>query len=65
MSTAISANRLELLQVADAVARGVREGARIDLVDDGAAPPFGTGGCDLLKLCHATRLVQTLTLAPE
>ena len=31
-------------QVADAVAVGVLERARIDLVDDGAGPPGGVGG---------------------
>ena len=51
-------------QVADAVARRVREGAGVDLVDDGAAPPLGTGGCDLFELCHAIRLLQTLTVPP-
>src|SRR5690606_31138797 len=49
-------------EVADPVAGGVREGAGVDLVDDGAAPPFGTGGCDLFELCHATRLLQALAV---
>ena len=37
---AVSANRLELLQIADAVVVGVGEAARIDLVQDRAPPPF-------------------------
>src|SRR5690606_4178697 len=39
------------------------ERAGVDLVDDGAARPLGTGGCGLLELCHATSLLQALTVA--
>ena len=54
-------------QVADAVARAVGERARVDLVDDGGAPPLGsrTGG-EVVRVLgevgrsHRSRIVQAL-----
>ena len=43
----------ETFEIADAVAVAVLERAQIDLIDDGAAPPFGAGW--LRMLCHGRR----------
>jgi hypothetical protein len=52
-------------QVADPVAVRIGEAARIDLVDDGAAPPFGRldgrGGADALQRARVHRIVLQTT----
>jgi hypothetical protein len=44
-------------QVADAVAVGVGEAARIDLVDDGAAPPVQVGNGSGCRRCGRLHIV--------
>src|SRR5690242_252982 len=64
--------RRDALEVAAAIARRVLEGARIDLVDDAAAPPFGSlpgivashHGPFLLRDLAARRSIMKLTLRP-